>query len=134
MHFIVYKWGYNELSFWQIFLFFTVLHSLRDLFQRTDIGSKPLDVRPLEVMMKPLPSPINLFNNLQGLANKIDYRITTTVTVAPIRNLSIPMHSVASAEVAELTKIVENAHRFLQIAFAEECIYIVNQTTSGFKN
>ena len=34
------------------------------------------DVRPLEVMMKPLPSPINLFNNLQGLANKIDYRIT----------------------------------------------------------
>ena len=87
------------------------------------------DVRPLEVMMKPLPSPINLFNNLQGLANKIDYRITTTVTVAPIRNLSIPMHSVASAEVAELTKIVENAHRFLQIAFAEE-LYLYCQSNN----
>ena len=30
------------------------------------------------------------------------------------------MHPVSSVEVAELTKIVENAHRYLQIAFAEE--------------
>ena len=30
------------------------------------------------------------------------------------------MHPVSSIEVAELTKIVENAHRYLQIAFAEE--------------
>ena len=35
-------------------------------------------------------------------------------------SLSIPMHPVSSVEVAELTKIVENAHRYLQIAFAEE--------------
>jgi UDP-N-acetyl-D-mannosaminuronate dehydrogenase len=34
--------------------------------------------------------------------------------------LSIPMHPVSSIEVAELTKIIENAHRYLQIAFAEE--------------
>lgn len=34
--------------------------------------------------------------------------------------LGIPMHPVSSVEVAELTKIVENAHRYLQIAFAEE--------------
>ena len=35
-------------------------------------------------------------------------------------SLSIPMHPVSSIEVAELTKIIENAHRYLQIAFAEE--------------
>jgi len=35
-------------------------------------------------------------------------------------SLSIPMHPVSSIEVAELTKIIENSHRYLQIAFAEE--------------
>ncbi len=34
--------------------------------------------------------------------------------------LGIPMHPVSSAEVAEMCKITENAHRYLQIAFAEE--------------
>jgi len=34
--------------------------------------------------------------------------------------LGIPMHRVSSVEVAEMCKITENAHRFLQIAFAEE--------------
>ncbi len=36
------------------------------------------------------------------------------------RSLQIPMHPVSSIEVAELTKIIENSHRYLQIAFAEE--------------
>ncbi|VFJ15020.1 NAD(P)-binding domain-containing protein [Candidatus Nitrosocosmicus franklandus] len=36
------------------------------------------------------------------------------------RSLGIPMHPVSSVEVAELTKIIENAHRYLQISFAEE--------------
>ncbi|WP_458745960.1 NAD(P)-binding domain-containing protein [Candidatus Nitrosocosmicus sp. T] len=87
------------------------------------------DVRPPKMMIKPLPSSVNLSNNLQDLASKMDYRITTTVTVPPIRNLSIPIHSVASAEIAELTKIVENAHRYLQIAFAEE-LYLYCQSNS----
>ena len=30
------------------------------------------------------------------------------------------MHTVSSVEVAEMCKITENAHRYLQIAFAEE--------------
>ena len=38
----------------------------------------------------------------------------------PYRSLGIPMHPVSEIEIAELTKIVENAHRYLQIAFAEE--------------
>lgn len=34
--------------------------------------------------------------------------------------LGIPMHPVSSIEVAEMCKITENSHRYLQIAFAEE--------------
>ncbi len=34
--------------------------------------------------------------------------------------LDIPIHVVKSVEVAELTKVLENTHRFLEIAFAEE--------------
>jgi nucleotide sugar dehydrogenase len=34
--------------------------------------------------------------------------------------LGIPLHVVSSVEVAEMCKITENAHRYLQIAFAEE--------------
>ncbi|GKS60751.1 hypothetical protein YTPLAS21_02090 [Candidatus Nitrosocosmicus sp.] len=41
-------------------------------------------------------------------------------SVSRVKSLGIPMHPVSSVEVAELTKIVENAHRYLQIAFAEE--------------
>ncbi|MCL2134975.1 MAG: NAD(P)-binding domain-containing protein [Candidatus Bathyarchaeota archaeon] len=33
--------------------------------------------------------------------------------------LGIPMHKVSSVEVAEMCKIIENSHRYLQIAFAE---------------
>lgn len=34
--------------------------------------------------------------------------------------LGIPLHVVSSAEVAEMCKITENSHRYLQIAFAED--------------
>ncbi|MCW4017506.1 MAG: potassium transporter TrkA [Candidatus Bathyarchaeota archaeon] len=34
--------------------------------------------------------------------------------------LGIPTHNVSSTEIAELTKVVENTHRFVEIAFAEE--------------
>ncbi len=46
-------------------------------------------------------------------------------------SLSIPMHPVSSIEVAELTKIIENSHRYLQIAFAEElCLYCKSNNIS----
>ncbi len=35
-------------------------------------------------------------------------------------NLGIPLHPVSDIEIAEITKIAENAHRYLQIAFAED--------------
>jgi nucleotide sugar dehydrogenase len=34
--------------------------------------------------------------------------------------LGIPMHTVSTVEIAEMCKITENSHRYLQIAFAEE--------------
>lgn len=34
--------------------------------------------------------------------------------------LGIPLHQVSSIEIAEMCKITENAHRYLQIAFSEE--------------
>src|ERR687892_1929 len=36
------------------------------------------------------------------------------------KSLGIPMHPVSDIEIAELAKIVENADRYLQIAFAED--------------
>jgi UDP-N-acetyl-D-mannosaminuronic acid dehydrogenase len=48
---------------------------------------------------------------------------------AEVHALSIPMHPVSSIEVAELTKIIENAHRYLQIAFAEE-LYLYCRTNN----
>ncbi len=34
--------------------------------------------------------------------------------------LDIPIHTVMTVEIAELTKVLENTHRFLEIAFAQE--------------
>jgi UDP-N-acetyl-D-mannosaminuronic acid dehydrogenase len=45
------------------------------------------------------------------------------------KSLGIPMHPVTSTEIAELTKVAENAHRYLQIAFAEE-LYLYCQANN----
>jgi UDP-N-acetyl-D-mannosaminuronic acid dehydrogenase len=44
-------------------------------------------------------------------------------------NLGIPLHPVSDIEIAEITKIAENAHRYLQIAFAED-LYIYCKTNN----
>jgi UDP-N-acetyl-D-mannosaminuronic acid dehydrogenase len=46
-----------------------------------------------------------------------------------LKSLEIPMHPVKNIEVAELTKVVENAHRYLQIAFAED-LYLYCQASN----
>src|SRR5207247_237866 len=46
-----------------------------------------------------------------------------------IKSLGIPMHTVPQVEIAEITKIVENAHRYLQIAFAED-LYLYCQANN----
>ena len=45
------------------------------------------------------------------------------------KSLGIPMHPVSEIEIAETTKIVENAHRYLQIAFAED-LYLYCQANN----
>jgi len=45
------------------------------------------------------------------------------------KGLGIPMHPVSNIEVAETTKVAENAHRYLQIAFAEE-LYLYCQANN----
>jgi nucleotide sugar dehydrogenase len=47
----------------------------------------------------------------------------------PYRSLGIPMHPVSTIEIAETTKVVENAHRYLQIALAEE-LYLYCQANN----
>ena len=43
------------------------------------------------------------------------------------RRLDVPLHCVSTIEVAEMSKIVENSYRFLQIAFAEELKMICDE-------
>jgi UDP-N-acetyl-D-mannosaminuronic acid dehydrogenase len=45
------------------------------------------------------------------------------------RNLGIPLHPVSDIEIAEISKIAENAHRYLQIAFAED-LYLYCKTNN----
>jgi len=45
------------------------------------------------------------------------------------KSLGIPMHPVTEIEIAEVTKVIENAHRYLQIAFAEE-LYLYCQANN----
>ena len=45
------------------------------------------------------------------------------------KSLGIPMHPVTQIEIAEITKVVENAHRYLQIAFAED-LYLYCQANN----
>ena len=44
-------------------------------------------------------------------------------------SLGIPMHPVSEIEIAELTKIIENADRYMQIAFSED-LYLYCQTNN----
>jgi len=46
--------------------------------------------------------------------------------------LEIPLHTVSSVDVAELTKIVENSYRFLEIAFAEELKMVCDNSGIDF--
>jgi UDP-N-acetyl-D-mannosaminuronic acid dehydrogenase len=52
--------------------------------------------------------------------------------VASNKSLEIPMHPLPMVEIAEVTKIVENAHRYLQIAFAEELYLYCQENKMSF--
>ena len=48
------------------------------------------------------------------------------------RSLEIPMHPVSEIEIAELTKVIENANRYIQIAFAEDLYLYCQANNIGF--
>lgn len=47
--------------------------------------------------------------------------------------LQVPLHIVSSVDIAELTKIVENSYRYMEIAFAEELKMICDNSGINFK-
>jgi UDP-N-acetyl-D-mannosaminuronic acid dehydrogenase len=54
---------------------------------------------------------------------------STSTSSSTTISLGIPMHPVSEVEVAEITKIVENADRYLQISFAED-LYLYCQANN----
>jgi UDP-N-acetyl-D-mannosaminuronic acid dehydrogenase len=68
-------------------------------------------------------------NNNNNGGNNMNTNYNNDNNPVTRRNLGIPMHPVSKIEVAELTKIIENAHRYLQIAFAED-LYLYCQANN----
>jgi UDP-N-acetyl-D-mannosaminuronic acid dehydrogenase len=66
--------------------------------------------------------------NNTGITTTIT-RTSTSATRRRTRSLGVPMHPVSKIEIAEMTKIIENAHRYLQIAFAED-LYLCCQANN----
>jgi UDP-N-acetyl-D-mannosaminuronate dehydrogenase len=77
---------------------------------------------------------INIDNGNDDSIDSTIANTNTTATTASLpskirKSLGIPMHPVSEIEMAELAKIVENAHRYLQIAFAED-LYLYCQANN----
>jgi UDP-N-acetyl-D-mannosaminuronic acid dehydrogenase len=64
--------------------------------------------------------------NTNNSSSSSSTNINTTITR---RSLGIPMHPVSKIDIAEMTKTIENAHRYLQIAFAED-LYLYCQANN----
>jgi UDP-N-acetyl-D-mannosaminuronic acid dehydrogenase len=64
--------------------------------------------------------------------HKLAYSTAFKTDTTPTGTLGIPMHSVSDIEIAELTKIIENAHRYLQIAFAEDLYLYCQENNFSF--
>ncbi|MFZ0895546.1 MAG: NAD(P)-binding domain-containing protein [Candidatus Nitrosopolaris sp.] len=65
---------------------------------------------------------------MQFYGSNIDPTYSTPILILGT-GLGIPMHPVLNIDIAEITKIAENAHRYLQIAFAED-LYLYCQENS----
>jgi UDP-N-acetyl-D-mannosaminuronic acid dehydrogenase len=65
-----------------------------------------------------------IVNSKEGSSNNIThdntYRGNNLASLENTKSLGIPLHPVSNIEIAEISKIAENAHRYLQIAFAED--------------
>ncbi|NAL77464.1 NAD(P)-binding domain-containing protein [Nitrososphaera sp. AFS] len=70
----------------------------------------------------------NTFSTIHTNSATLEPSLNTKM-VTYKKSLEIPMHPVSRIVIAETTKIVENAHRYLQIAFAEE-LYLYSQANN----
>jgi UDP-N-acetyl-D-mannosaminuronic acid dehydrogenase len=66
-----------------------------------------------------LKAAMRFYNGYTSIEDEVGRETSPTITSFH-GSLGIPMYSVSNIEIAETTKVVENAHRYLQIAFAEE--------------
>jgi UDP-N-acetyl-D-mannosaminuronate dehydrogenase len=74
-----------------------------------------------------------IVNSKEGSSNSIAHdnaygsnNIARNSSLENTKSLGIPIHPVSNIEIAEISKIAENAHRYLQIAFAED-LYLYSQ-------
>ena len=74
-------------------------------------------------------TPTTTTNTSTAIANASTSELSNDGNNNNNKSLNIPMHPVSKVEIAETTKIVENAHRYLQIAFAED-LYLYCQANN----
>jgi UDP-N-acetyl-D-mannosaminuronic acid dehydrogenase len=94
-------------------------------------GSRPTNNANGNIIINNVNNVNNVNNNINNV-NNVNNNINTDYTNIRSTNkasLGIPMHPVSDIEIAELTKIIENAHRYLQIAFAED-LYLYCQANN----
>jgi UDP-N-acetyl-D-mannosaminuronate dehydrogenase len=65
----------------------------------------------------------------ENMNNSSSFSSSSNEEKSKAKSLGIPMHPVSDIEIAELAKIIENADRYLQIAFAED-LYIYCQANN----
>ena len=77
---------------------------------------------------------ITTSGNGNGNGNGNGHGLNNFTNIPSTKNtsLGIPMHPVPEIEIAELTKIIENAHRYLQIAFAEDLYLYCQKNNINF--
>ena len=75
---------------------------------------------------------ITTSGNGNGNGNGHGLNNFTNIPSTKNTSLGIPMHPVPEIEIAELTKIIENAHRYLQIAFAEDLYLYCQENNINF--
>jgi UDP-N-acetyl-D-mannosaminuronate dehydrogenase len=71
---------------------------------------------------------LQFYNGIGGIW-KDDRKVYPSNAHSFRKSLRIPLHLVSNIEIAEATKVAENAHRYLQIAFAEE-LYLYCQANN----
>jgi UDP-N-acetyl-D-mannosaminuronic acid dehydrogenase len=71
-------------------------------------------------------------SSFSSIPNNNSFSSSFTYLSCSSQSLGIPMHPVSEVEIAETTKIVENAHRYLQIAFAEDLYLFCQENNMSF--